>query len=116
MKSKAKVDQLESEKKNTLKKSSLPNSDINTRRSRQTDSHEYHKEYSNIAQLRLDQAYAVSGSMKRTGDGIVATRTKFLKAAIFFGFGGNNTISKFLYAATNGSGHNITLKNLHHLN
>ena len=46
--------------------------------------------------------------MKRTGDGIVTTRTKFLKAAIFFGFGGNNTISKFLYAATNGSGQNIT--------
>ena len=108
MKSKAKVDQLESEKKNTLKKSSLPSSDINTRRSRQTDSHEYHKEYSNIPQLRLDQAYAVSGSMKRTGDGIVTSRTKFLKAAIFFGFGGNNTISKFLYAATNGSGQNIT--------
>ena len=58
MKSKVKIDQPELGK-NALKESSLLSSDINTRWSRQTDSHEYHKEYSSVPQLGLDQAHAV---------------------------------------------------------
>ena len=108
MKSKVKVDQLEPVK-STIKESSLLSSDINTRRSRQTDSHEYHKEYSSVPQLGLDQAQAVSGSMLRVGDEVVTTWMKFVNAvAVFFGFGGNKTIITFLYAAADGTGHKIS--------
>ena len=108
VKSKVKTDQLEPVK-HALKESSLHSSDINTRRSRQADSHEYHKEYSSVPELELDQAHTVSKSMLRVGDEVVTTWTKFRNTvAVFFGFSGNKTISKFLYATTDGTGHKIS--------
>ena len=47
--------------------------------------------------------------MKRACDGVVTSRTTFLnKDAVFFGFGENKTMSKFLYATTDGTGHKIS--------
>ena len=108
LKTKVKINQLEPGK-NALRESSLLSSDINTRRSRQTDSHQYPEEYSSVPQLGLDQAQAVSGTMSGVGDEIVTTWTKFRNtAAVFFGFGGNKTISTFLYATADGTGHKIS--------
>ena len=42
------------------------------------------------------------------GDGVITTKTNILnKVAVFLGFEGNRTISKFLYAKTDGTGHKI---------
>ena len=108
LKSKVKTDQLEPGK-NALQESSLHSFDINTRRSRQADFHEYHKEYSSVPQLGLDQAHTVSESILRVGDEVVTTWTKFRNTvAVFFGFSGNKTISTFLYATADGTGHKIS--------
>ena len=101
---KSKIDQLEPER-NSLNKSSLHSFDINIKQSRQKDSNEY-DEYFRVPQLGLDQAHSVSGSME--GDGVITTKANILNTvAVFFGFKGNRTISKFLYAKTYGTGHKI---------
>ena len=83
LKSKVKIAQLEPGK-NTLKESSLLSSDINTRRSRQTDSHEYHEEYSTVPQLGLDQAHTVCGSMLGAGDPNMDKVSKYSSCIFWF--------------------------------
>ena len=47
--------------------------------------------------------------MLRVGDEVVTTWTKFRNTvAVFFGFSGNKTISTFLYATADGTGHKIS--------
>ena len=78
---------------------------------RHGDPYQYPEENPSIHKLGLDEAQAVSGSVKGISNRGVKKISKFLKTlAEFFGYGGVETISEFGYAPAHKTGHKIRTK------
>ena len=95
---------------NAVSELSKPGSDIIIELPpRKKESHEEnHEESSNIPNLGLDEAQAVTESVLKKGDGVV---TNFLNTAVgYFRSSENKTTTTFHYAEMDKTGHNISTK------